>query len=149
MHYSEPRYTKDLDIWVDPSVRNSHALYRALDAFGAPLANIDQDTFKDPGVMYICGLPPSRIDILTRIKGVDFETAWKKRERSTFAGVETQFLSLELLIDAKRSAGREQDKLDLKKLRALTTKQSSKNSKTAPTRKVVHKRTRKTKGTNK
>jgi hypothetical protein len=72
MNYSEPRYTKDLDIWVEPSVKNSLALYEALDSFGAPLANIEPDTFAKPGVLYICGLPPNRFDILTRIKGVTF-----------------------------------------------------------------------------
>ena len=53
MHYSEPRYTKDLDVWVEPTIRNSRALFRALEAFGAPLANIEPETFKEPGVLYI------------------------------------------------------------------------------------------------
>lgn len=118
MHYSEPRYTKDLDIWVEPSVKNSRALYRALDAFGAPLLNIDPDTFQEPGILYICGLPPSRFDILTRIKGVDFTEAWRTRERASFAGVKTQFLSRQLLIESKKQAGRLQDKIDIKKLTA-------------------------------
>lgn len=120
MHYSEPRYTKDLDIFVEPSVKNSRALYRALDAFGAPLSNIDRDTFQEPGILYICGLPPSRFDILTRIKGVDFQEAWLTRERASFAGVKTQFLSRQLLIESKKQAGRLQDKIDIKKLKAVS-----------------------------
>ena len=121
MHYTEPRYTKDLDIWIEPTLRNSRAVFRALDAFGAPLHNILPTTFAEPGVLYICGLPPSRFDLLTRIGGVDFETAWKSREKATFARVKTQFLALDLLIAAKEVAGRPQDKIDLKKLRKVRT----------------------------
>ena len=36
MFYSEPRYTKDLDIWVDVSTDNAARVYRALAEFGAP-----------------------------------------------------------------------------------------------------------------
>ena len=140
MHYSEPRYTKDLDIWVEPSVRNSKALYRALEKFGAPLTNIDPTTFKEPGVLYICGLPPARFDILTRVKGVDFETAWKRREKGTFGGKPTYFISLEDLIEAKEAAGRLQDKLDLSKLRPLLKRKSKAASKHPSTRTITKKR---------
>lgn len=124
MHYAEPRYTKDLDIWIEPSLRNSRAVYRALERFGAPLNNIDPITFADPGVLYICGLPPSRFDLLTRISGVDFESAWSDREKATLGGVKTQFIDLDSLIVAKEVAGRPQDKLDLKKLRSVRLKRT-------------------------
>lgn len=132
MHYSEPRYTKDLDVWIEPSLRNARAVYKALDAFGAPLANIDPKTFAEPGVLFICGLPPSRFDLLTRIGGLDFESAWDARERVDLGGVRTQFISLDHLISAKEVAGRPQDKLDLKKLRKA--REALTGSKPAPKR---------------
>ncbi|GMU62902.1 MAG: hypothetical protein AMXMBFR34_46650 [Myxococcaceae bacterium] len=34
MHHSEPRYTKDLDVWVEPSRANAERVFRALKRFG-------------------------------------------------------------------------------------------------------------------
>lgn len=126
MHYSEPRYTKDLDIWIEPTLRNARAVYRALDAFGAPLSNITPTTFAEPGLLYICGLPPNRFDLLTRISGADFETAWKTREKTKLGTVPTHFIGLDCLISAKEVAGRPQDRLDLSKLRAVRRERSRK-----------------------
>jgi len=39
MKYSEPRYTKDLDLWVASSPENSAKVFRALAKFGAPLSH--------------------------------------------------------------------------------------------------------------
>ncbi|HEY7387330.1 MAG TPA: hypothetical protein VH640_02400 [Bryobacteraceae bacterium] len=81
MKYTEPRYTKDLDVWIGNSQENSAKLYRALAKFGAPLANdgIDPQTFTEDDLIYQIGVPPARIDILTHITGVTFEDAWKQR----------------------------------------------------------------------
>lgn len=94
-------------------------MYRALDELGAPLNNITPDTFAEPGILSICGLPPCRFDLLTRIGGVDFESAWESREKVALAGVKTHFIGLEDRISAKEMAGRPQDKLDLKKFRKV------------------------------
>jgi hypothetical protein len=40
MLYTEPRYTKDLDVWVEPTAENANRVFRALAEFGAPLAGI-------------------------------------------------------------------------------------------------------------
>ncbi len=47
MKYTEPRYTKDLDVWVGNSPENSQRLCLALAKFGAPLDNdgVTADTF--------------------------------------------------------------------------------------------------------
>jgi len=39
MKYGEPRYTKDLDLWVHRTGSNSLRLIEALKKFGAPLDN--------------------------------------------------------------------------------------------------------------
>jgi hypothetical protein len=81
MKYGEPRYTKDLDVWVRSSASNSLRLIEALKKFGAPLHNggITGETFREKQVVYQIGIAPVRVDILTEITGVEFADAWKNR----------------------------------------------------------------------
>ena len=65
MAHTEPRYTKDLDIWIDPAAANAQALFRALAEFGAPLQGITAADFTQPEIFYQLGVDPVRIDILT------------------------------------------------------------------------------------
>ena len=77
MKYGEPRYTKDLDVWVHNSARNSLRVVGALNKFGAPLEHdgITAETFTEKQVVYQIGVAPVRIDILTEITGVEFPSA--------------------------------------------------------------------------
>jgi len=63
---------------------------------------------------------PSRIDLLARIAGVpEFGKAWERRVQATFGEVAASYLSLDDLIEAKASAGRDQDRADLRSLRRV------------------------------
>ena len=64
------------------------------------------------------GSPPNRIDILTTIAGLKFDTAWADRVESEVEGVTIPFLGREQLIASKRAAGRKKDLSDLEALRA-------------------------------
>ena len=116
MKYGEPRYTKDLDIWVHNSGQNSARLVEALTKFGAPLEHdgITAHTFTESQVVYQIGIAPVRIDILTEITGVEFSDAWTKRVGSTFFAVPVHFISLDDLIANKRALGRDSDLKDIK-----------------------------------
>jgi predicted nucleotidyltransferase len=116
MKYGEPRYTKDLDVWVHNSAQNSLRVVGALTKFGAPLEHdgITSETFTDKQVVYQIGIAPARIDILTEITGVEFPDAWRKRVASTFFGVPVNFISLDDLVANKRALGRSSDLKDLK-----------------------------------
>jgi hypothetical protein len=116
MKYGEPRYTKDLDVWVHNSPQNSLRLVGALKKFGAPLEHdgITAETFTEKQVVYQIGIAPVRIDILTEITGVEFPDAWGKRVASTFFGVPVHFISLDDLRTNKRALGRSSDLRDLK-----------------------------------
>lgn len=116
MKYGEPRYTKDLDVWVCNSRGNSARVFRALQKFGAPLAHdgITTETFSEREVVYQIGVAPVRIDILTDITGVKFAEAWQRKVESTFFGVPVHFISLEDLVANKRALGRSSDLKDLK-----------------------------------
>jgi len=116
MKYGEPRYTKDLDVWVHNSPQNSLRLVEALKKFGAPLEHdgITAETFSAKQVVYQIGIAPVRIDVLTEITGVDFDDAWRKRVASTFFGVPVNFISQDDLLTNKRALGRDSDLTDLK-----------------------------------
>ena len=107
MKYGEPRYTKDLDIWVHNSGQNSARLVEALTKFGAPLEHdrITVHTFTEAQVVYQIGIAPVRIDILTEITGVEFPNAWRKRVAGTFFGVPVNFISLDDLVTNKQALG--------------------------------------------
>jgi len=118
MLHTEPRYTKDLDVWVRPSPENAARVMSALESFGAPLADLTLADLATPGVVFQIGVAPNRIDIITQIDGVEFDAAWARRLPSTYAGVPISMLSFEDLIANKRASGRPQDLLDLEKLLA-------------------------------
>lgn len=117
MKYGEPRYTKDLDVWVHNSAQNSIRVVEALKKFGAPLDHdgISAETFAGKQVVYQIGVAPVRIDILTEITAVDFHDAWKKRVASSFFGVPVHFISLDDLVTNKRALGRSSDLMDLRR----------------------------------
>ncbi len=112
MRYTEPRYTKDLDIWIDSTPTNSKRVYQALLEFGAPLGETAVLDFCRPGMMFHMGHPPSRVDIVTSISGLRFAEAWPNRRSVNFDGLRLNVMSPEDLIKNKRAAGRPQDLID-------------------------------------
>ena len=117
MKYSEPRFTKDLDIWIATDQANANAVYAALKEFGAPLTNLTADDFTDQGCFYQMGRPPLRIDIMMSIPGIEFQEAWNNREMVELDDHTIPFISRSDLIRAKQASGRPQDKIDLDKLK--------------------------------
>ncbi len=117
MKYSEPRYTKDLDVWVHNSRLNSLRVVKALKKFGAPVDHdkVTAETFTDKQVVYQIGIAPVRIDILTAITGVLFPEAWRKRVAGTIFGVPVHFISLDDLVSNKQALGRSSDLEDFKR----------------------------------
>lgn len=114
--YAEPRYTKDLDIWIEASEANGEKIYKSLMEFKAPLFNLKAEDFANEGSFYQMGRPPVRVDILMSIEGMSFAEAWKTRNVIDFFGVEANFISLDNLIKSKKLAGRPQDLTDAENL---------------------------------
>lgn len=117
VQYAEPRFTKDLDLWISTDASNAAAVYAALRAFGAPLSDLTEADFAEEGYFYQMGVPPVRVDILMGIPGVAFEEAWQRRFTVDFDGLEVFFISRQDLITAKLASGRPQDILDAEQLR--------------------------------
>jgi hypothetical protein len=116
MKYTEPRYTKDLDVWVENSSENSTRVFEALKQFGAPLEsdNITPETFTRSEITYQIGVAPIRIAILTQITGVEFSAAWEKRVSGTIFGIAVPFISSDHLMANKLAMGRSSDLEQLK-----------------------------------
>jgi predicted nucleotidyltransferase len=113
----EPRYTKDLDVWVNPTPKNAERVYRALARFGAPLQGVKAADFSTPGLVYQLGLEPVRVDVLTSCTGLDFNEAHGRRAAGSYEDVPFPVLSLTDLIANKEATGRPQDLVDLEHLR--------------------------------
>ena len=116
MRYTEPRFTKDLDLLIAVDESNAQAIYAALAEFGAPLQNLTPRDFAEEGYFYQMGSPPLRVDVLMSIPGVTFSEAWQRKETVDVAGVAMHFISKEDLLAAKRASGRPQDLLDIENL---------------------------------
>lgn len=114
-HHVRPRATKVLDVVVRPTSENSHRVFAALAAFGAPLRSdgVGREDFAQAGLVYQLGRSPRRIDVLTALTGVDFDAAWKNSELGNFGPVATRFLSPADLARNKRAVGRPQDLADV------------------------------------
>lgn len=117
--YGYPRATKDIDFFVRASPANASNLMRALGRFGAPLTGISESDFTSEGIVFQIGNSPRRIDILTRISGVDFENAYANRNVVNVDGLNVPVISMSDLIANKRASGRTQDLADVEKLVAL------------------------------
>jgi predicted nucleotidyltransferase len=116
MVHTEPRYTKDLDIWIQADETNAHRLFAALAQFGAPMQDYTPADFTEPETFFQIGIDPVRIDILTSIGGVDFAPAWERRVEIDFGGVSAPVLSRQDLIAVKLASGRPQDRKDARQL---------------------------------
>lgn len=120
--YGYPRATKDIDFFVRATPENASNLMRALARFGAPLPGLSASDFSTEGIVFQIGNSPRRIDILTRISGVEFEQAYPKKKIVIVEGMEVPVISLDELIANKQATGRTQDLADVEKLRLLAAK---------------------------
>jgi len=116
--YTEPRTTKDLDLFIRPDPENAAAAYSALAQFGAHLADATVADFANPGTIFQIGVAPFRIDLICDIDGVTFDKAWETSESSLVDDeIPVRYISSDNLIANKLAAGRPQDLLDVDKLR--------------------------------
>jgi predicted nucleotidyltransferase len=111
-----PRYTKDLDIWVEASQENAERVIKAIEDFGFASLELTPQDFLEPGVFVQIGYPPVRIDLLTQPSGVVFAECYENREQIEVDGLTIPVIGLEDLRKNKKASGRSQDLADLEKL---------------------------------
>lgn len=103
------RFTRDLDVWVRPSPENARRVYAALAHFGAPLENLTLQDLTSDDLIYQIGVEPVRIDVITAIEGVDFETAWSNKVPAHYGSVPVFVLGRADLVRNKTTVGRQKD----------------------------------------
>jgi hypothetical protein len=115
-YHGYPRYTKDLDIWIERSSTNAQKMVAALDQFGFTSLGLQPADFLEPGQIIQLGYPPNRIDILTSLPGISFEESYPSRVVVLMQGIEVNFIDLDNLKRNKKASGRPQDLADLDNL---------------------------------
>jgi hypothetical protein len=116
MIYTEPSFTKDLDIWTDPTIENAQALFIALSGFGAPLKGISPRDFTEPEIFYQMGVEPVRVDVLTSLPGLKFGEAWDRKQTVDFDGEQAFVVGREDLLLSKKLTGRPRDRAHARRL---------------------------------
>jgi hypothetical protein len=112
-----PRTTKDLDVCINKTEENAQKLLAILKDFGFGSLNLKVEDFLRDDMITQLGYPPIRIDILNDLNGVDFNVAFENKRIVSMNGIPTNFIGYSELLINKEKAGRDQDLLDVKKLK--------------------------------
>jgi len=111
-----PRYTGDIDIWVDPTHGKAAIVLKVLKEFGFDSLQIDAEDLTKEDLVIQLGYPPNRIDLLTGASGLAFEECWKEKEEMHITGETIYVISLRHLKINKQKTDRDKDRDDLKNL---------------------------------
>lgn len=117
--HGHPRYTGDIDFLVRATPENADRILRVLAAFGFGTLGITERDLLEPGQIVQLGQAPNRIDILTSISGVDFDSAWASRIQTSMDDQPVSMIGWDDLLRNKRASGRQKDLADLEKLIAV------------------------------
>jgi predicted nucleotidyltransferase len=118
-YYAEPRYTKDIDIFVDMTKENAEKIISAVTEFWGKRSELTVDDLLEKDKIIQLGYAPIRIDIATSLAKIKFPQAWKNRVKATYGDIDVFFISLEDLIKNKKATGRDRDLLDAKYLNKI------------------------------
>lgn len=111
-----PRYTGDLDIWINANRETAAKMIQVLDEFGFGSLGLRPEDFMESGNVIQMGYPPFRIDILTRADGVDFTQCYRNRAMIEHDGMLIPILDIQDLRKNKAATGRPKDLDDLQNL---------------------------------
>jgi len=115
-YHGRPRYTGDIDFFVQSSEHNAQLVAQIVEEFGfASLGIVAADLTSSDQVIQL-GVEPNRIDLMTSISGVSFDEAWETREYGDLDGLRLPFISRDLLKRNKAAVGRKQDLADIEYL---------------------------------
>jgi len=115
--HGRPRYTGDLDIWINISESNADKMLNVLHEFGFSSLHFRKEDFLKENIINQIGYPPLRIDILTSIDGVTFQEAYLQKKNIKIENLEVAFIGLAQLIENKKASNRAQDIADIESLK--------------------------------
>ena len=116
MAHGHPRYTGDIDFWVDPTRNNIANLLKALTQFGFASVDLKEDDFLVEQAVIQLGFPPARIDLMVAVSGVEFANAYKSRLEVDLDDTRINVINRDDFIRNKLATGRAKDFVDLKEL---------------------------------
>lgn len=110
------RATNDIDIVIAPDEVSAEGTVKALKEFGFTDPKLTKQLFMNPRSLVVMGVEPFAIDLMTYVEGVDFETAYERRETRRAEDIKFTLISLQDLITNKKAVARDKDLLDVKEL---------------------------------
>lgn len=122
--HGKPRYTGDLDIWINVSDKNAEKLLKVIDAFGMASLGFEKADFLQPGYISQIGYPPLRIDLLNNIDGVDFQEAYGNRQKIVEGDLEICYIGIQELLANKIASGRKMDLVDVQEIKKILPQKS-------------------------
>lgn len=130
--HTQPRYTKDLDLWIKPSPENAKRIQRAFYKFGLPMVEVTPADFACEGLQFSVGIEPCSMDFLTTIPGLSFDDAWKNKITDESFGFPVHYIGVTDMKIAKKTAGRMVDLADIEELERAENIKSRKRSNPSP-----------------
>jgi hypothetical protein len=115
IYHAKPRFTKDIDIWLDPAPDNLGRANTALADFGSPhLLNLSVED-----EILQLGVAPNRIDLLREAAPLTFEDAWRRRVEGTYGRARACFIAIEDLLAIKERIDHPRHQEDARVLRLV------------------------------
>ncbi len=115
IYHAKPRYTKDIDLWIDPDPDNVKLVNQALTEFGSP----ELMSPETPDEILQLGVAPNRIDLLRDVVSMEFSEAWPRRIQAAYGSVSANWIDLEGLLEIKSAIDHPRHQEDARVLRAV------------------------------
>ena len=112
-----PRYTGDIDFWVNNSEQNAAKVFKVIKAFGFPVDKLSEKDFTSTDIIFQMGFPPVRIDVITSVEALDFKNSFPKRMEKIIDCLKVNYISKQDLMKNKKAVGRKKDLADYETLR--------------------------------
>jgi hypothetical protein len=126
IYHGYPRYTGDIDFWIEKSPDNAGKIMKAIQDFGMGSLNLGIDDFLKKDNIIQLGFEPNRIDILTDLHTGEFERCYAQKKEEKIKNLVVPFIDISDLIASKLVANRPQDIADVYKLQKVMQKRKTK-----------------------
>lgn len=111
------RGTGDMDIWVNKTKENYKKLVNAFNQFVMPVFDMTEKAFMGNEFdVWSIGVQPVKIEIMTAVKGLNFDETYKMSQIYTEEKLKIRFIHINHLIQAKKASGRFRDLDDIDQL---------------------------------
>ena len=112
-----PRYTGDLDIWVNPTLINAQKTLNVLDDFGFSTIGLTINDFLETSNVIQLGYPPFRIDLITQPDGITFDECYQNKIVVNYNDLEIAIIGINDFKKNKQATGRFKDLDNLEHLK--------------------------------